>query len=121
MTRDCSYPCSATLTTKDRILVILGVVLELAKFKLLPYNLTETEITEALSPLRRQSDRLGRLSPSVSAILTAFAVAELSSPASAPSSEKQSPMAQPSPATPNSPVAQPAPPQPLQLQGHENR
>ncbi|KAM5204449.1 membrane-associated guanylate kinase, WW and PDZ domain-containing protein 2 isoform 1-T1 [Hipposideros larvatus] len=45
---------------------------------------------------------------------------ELSSPASAPSSEKQSPMAQPSPATPNSPVAQPTPPQPLQLQGHEN-
>uniref|UniRef100_A0ABI7YJJ0 Membrane associated guanylate kinase, WW and PDZ domain containing 2 n=2 Tax=Felinae TaxID=338152 RepID=A0ABI7YJJ0_FELCA len=51
---------------------------------------------------------------------------KLSSPASAPSSEKQSPMAQqsplaqPSPATPNSPVAQPAPPQPLQLQGHEN-
>ncbi|CAD7687141.1 unnamed protein product [Nyctereutes procyonoides] len=51
---------------------------------------------------------------------------ELNSPASAPSSEKQSPMAQqsplaqPSPATPNSPVAQPAPPQPLQLQGHEN-
>ncbi|XP_060230125.1 membrane-associated guanylate kinase, WW and PDZ domain-containing protein 2 isoform X3 [Meriones unguiculatus] len=59
--------------------------------------------------------------------------AELNSPTSAPSSEKQSPMAQqhsplaqqsplaqPSPATPNSPVAQPAPPQPLQLQGHEN-
>ncbi|KAM7316033.1 hypothetical protein ACRRTK_024713 [Alexandromys fortis] len=53
---------------------------------------------------------------------------ELNSPVSAPSSEKQSPMAQqhsplaqPSPATPNSPVAQPAPPQPLQLQGHENR
>ncbi|XP_041524052.1 membrane-associated guanylate kinase, WW and PDZ domain-containing protein 2-like isoform X2 [Microtus oregoni] len=52
---------------------------------------------------------------------------ELNSPVSAPSSEKQSPMAQqhsplaqPSPATPNSPVAQPAPPQPLQLQGHEN-
>ncbi|KAM5302602.1 membrane-associated guanylate kinase, WW and PDZ domain-containing protein 2 isoform 1-T1 [Glossophaga mutica] len=51
---------------------------------------------------------------------------EMNSPASAPSSEKQSPMAQqsplaqPSPATPNSPVAQPAPPQPLQLQGHEN-
>uniref|UniRef100_G1M2A1 Membrane-associated guanylate kinase, WW and PDZ domain-containing protein 2 n=1 Tax=Ailuropoda melanoleuca TaxID=9646 RepID=G1M2A1_AILME len=51
---------------------------------------------------------------------------KLNSPASAPSSEKQSPMAQqspvaqPSPATPNSPVAQPAPPQPLQLQGHEN-
>ncbi|XP_054989396.1 membrane-associated guanylate kinase, WW and PDZ domain-containing protein 2 isoform X3 [Sorex araneus] len=58
---------------------------------------------------------------------------ELNSPASAPSSEKQSPMAQqhspvaqqsplaqPSPATPNSPVTQPAPPQPLQLQGHEN-
>ncbi|CAK6434597.1 unnamed protein product [Pipistrellus nathusii] len=58
---------------------------------------------------------------------------ELNSPTSAPSSEKQSPMAQqhsplaqqsplaqPSPATPNSPVTQPAPPQPLQLQGHEN-
>ncbi|XP_077009852.1 membrane-associated guanylate kinase, WW and PDZ domain-containing protein 2 isoform X4 [Tamandua tetradactyla] len=52
---------------------------------------------------------------------------ELNSPASAPSSEKQSPsaqqhspVAQPSPATPNSPVTQPAPPQPLQLQGHEN-
>ncbi|XP_063090009.1 membrane-associated guanylate kinase, WW and PDZ domain-containing protein 2 isoform X10 [Cavia porcellus] len=58
---------------------------------------------------------------------------ELSSPASAPSSEKQSPMAQqhspvaqhsplaqPSLAAPNSPVAQPPPPQPLQLQGHEN-
>ncbi|VTJ74207.1 Hypothetical predicted protein, partial [Marmota monax] len=61
------------------------------------------------------------------------ATIKLNSPASAPSSEKQSPMAQqhsplaqqsplaqPSPATPNSPVAQPAPPQPLQLQGHEN-
>ncbi|XP_021109632.1 membrane-associated guanylate kinase, WW and PDZ domain-containing protein 2 isoform X4 [Heterocephalus glaber] len=58
---------------------------------------------------------------------------KLNSPASAPSSEKQSPMAQqhspvaqqsplaqPSLATPNSPVAQPPPPQPLQLQGHEN-
>ncbi|XP_066898857.1 membrane-associated guanylate kinase, WW and PDZ domain-containing protein 2 isoform X5 [Kogia breviceps] len=45
---------------------------------------------------------------------------ELNSPASAPSSEKHSPLAQPSPATPDSPVAQPAPPQPLQLQGHEN-
>ncbi|XP_063089986.1 membrane-associated guanylate kinase, WW and PDZ domain-containing protein 2 isoform X7 [Cavia porcellus] len=58
---------------------------------------------------------------------------KLSSPASAPSSEKQSPMAQqhspvaqhsplaqPSLAAPNSPVAQPPPPQPLQLQGHEN-
>nr|KAF6338288.1 membrane associated guanylate kinase, WW and PDZ domain containing 2 [Pipistrellus kuhlii] len=58
---------------------------------------------------------------------------KLNSPTSAPSSEKQSPMAQqhsplaqqsplaqPSPATPNSPVTQPAPPQPLQLQGHEN-
>ncbi|XP_073095041.1 membrane-associated guanylate kinase, WW and PDZ domain-containing protein 2 isoform X6 [Manis javanica] len=58
---------------------------------------------------------------------------ELHSPASAPSSEKQSPLAQqhsplaqqsplaqPSPATPSSPVTQPAPPQPLQPQGHEN-
>ncbi|KAM8982531.1 membrane-associated guanylate kinase, WW and PDZ domain-containing protein 2 isoform 8-T8 [Sarcophilus harrisii] len=58
---------------------------------------------------------------------------ELNSPASAPSSEKQSPMAQqhsptaqqsplaqPSPVAPNSPVTQPPPPQPLQLQGHEN-
>ncbi|KFO37573.1 Membrane-associated guanylate kinase, WW and PDZ domain-containing protein 2 [Fukomys damarensis] len=58
---------------------------------------------------------------------------ELNSPASAPSSEKQSPMAQqhspvaqqsplaqPSLATPSSPVTQPPPPQPLQLQGHEN-
>ncbi|XP_057360428.1 membrane-associated guanylate kinase, WW and PDZ domain-containing protein 2 isoform X3 [Manis pentadactyla] len=58
---------------------------------------------------------------------------ELHSPTSAPSSEKQSPLAQqhsplaqqsplaqPSPATPNSPVTQPAPPQPLQPQGHEN-
>uniref|UniRef100_A0A8C0UKW9 Membrane-associated guanylate kinase, WW and PDZ domain-containing protein 2 n=1 Tax=Cyanistes caeruleus TaxID=156563 RepID=A0A8C0UKW9_CYACU len=39
---------------------------------------------------------------------------ELNSPASAPSSEKQSPVAQ------HSPVAQPPPPQPLQPQGHEN-
>nr|XP_020840152.1 membrane-associated guanylate kinase, WW and PDZ domain-containing protein 2 isoform X5 [Phascolarctos cinereus] len=58
---------------------------------------------------------------------------ELNSPASAPSSEKQSPMAQQhsptaqqsplaqqSPVAPNSPVTQPPPPQPLQLQGHEN-
>ncbi|XP_059671942.1 membrane-associated guanylate kinase, WW and PDZ domain-containing protein 2 [Gavia stellata] len=58
---------------------------------------------------------------------------ELNSPASAPSSEKQSPMAQQhspmaqqsplaqqSPVAQHSPVAQPAPPQPLQLQGHEN-
>ncbi|XP_039210441.1 membrane-associated guanylate kinase, WW and PDZ domain-containing protein 2 isoform X1 [Crotalus tigris] len=46
---------------------------------------------------------------------------EVSSPASAPSSEKQSPMAQQhSPGTQQSPVAQPAPPQPLQTQGHEN-
>uniref|UniRef100_A0A8C3XUI9 Membrane-associated guanylate kinase, WW and PDZ domain-containing protein 2 n=1 Tax=Chelydra serpentina TaxID=8475 RepID=A0A8C3XUI9_CHESE len=52
---------------------------------------------------------------------------ELNSPASAPSSEKQSPMAQhhspmaqQSPVAHHSPVAQPPPPQPLQLQGHEN-
>ncbi|XP_063179596.1 membrane-associated guanylate kinase, WW and PDZ domain-containing protein 2 isoform X5 [Chroicocephalus ridibundus] len=58
---------------------------------------------------------------------------ELNSPASAPSSEKQSPMAQQhspmaqqsplaqqSPVAQHSPVAQPPPPQPLQLQGHEN-
>ncbi|KAM6302899.1 membrane-associated guanylate kinase, WW and PDZ domain-containing protein 2 isoform 2-T2 [Podargus strigoides] len=58
---------------------------------------------------------------------------ELSSPASAPSSEKQSPMAQQhspmaqqsplaqqSPVAQHSPVTQPPPPQPLQLQGHEN-
>ncbi|XP_013922770.1 PREDICTED: membrane-associated guanylate kinase, WW and PDZ domain-containing protein 2-like [Thamnophis sirtalis] len=46
---------------------------------------------------------------------------EVNSPASAPSSEKQSPMAQQhSPGTQQSPVAQPAPPQPLQTQGHEN-
>ncbi|CAI5785156.1 membrane-associated guanylate kinase, WW and PDZ domain-containing protein 2 isoform X9 [Podarcis lilfordi] len=52
---------------------------------------------------------------------------ELSSPASAPSSEKQSPMAQQhspmaqqSPLSQQSPVTQPAPPQPLQSQGHEN-
>ncbi|KAM9581500.1 membrane-associated guanylate kinase, WW and PDZ domain-containing protein 2 isoform 8-T8 [Guaruba guarouba] len=59
---------------------------------------------------------------------------ELNSPASAPSSEKQSPMAQQhspmaqqsplaqqSPVAQHSPVSQPPPPQPLQLQGHENR
>ncbi|XP_030816073.1 membrane-associated guanylate kinase, WW and PDZ domain-containing protein 2 isoform X8 [Camarhynchus parvulus] len=59
--------------------------------------------------------------------------AELNSPASAPSSEKQSPMAQQhspmaqqsplaqqSPVAQHSPVAQPPPPQPLQPQGHEN-
>ncbi|XP_067420641.1 membrane-associated guanylate kinase, WW and PDZ domain-containing protein 2 isoform X2 [Emydura macquarii macquarii] len=59
--------------------------------------------------------------------------AELNSPASAPSSEKQSPMAQQhspmaqqspaaqqSPVAHHSPVAHPPPPQPLQLQGHEN-
>ncbi|KAF1558942.1 Membrane-associated guanylate kinase, WW and PDZ domain-containing protein 2, partial [Eudyptes schlegeli] len=58
---------------------------------------------------------------------------ELNSPASAPSSEKQSPMAQQhspmaqqsplaqqSPVAQHSPVTQPPPPQPLQLQGHEN-
>ncbi|XP_026532946.1 membrane-associated guanylate kinase, WW and PDZ domain-containing protein 2 [Notechis scutatus] len=46
---------------------------------------------------------------------------EVNSPASAPSSEKQSPMAQQhSPGTQQSPVAQAAPPQPLQTQGHEN-
>ncbi|XP_023774755.1 membrane-associated guanylate kinase, WW and PDZ domain-containing protein 2 isoform X6 [Cyanistes caeruleus] len=58
---------------------------------------------------------------------------ELNSPASAPSSEKQSPMAQQhspmaqqsplaqqSPVAQHSPVAQPPPPQPLQPQGHEN-
>ncbi|XP_031448404.1 membrane-associated guanylate kinase, WW and PDZ domain-containing protein 2 [Phasianus colchicus] len=59
---------------------------------------------------------------------------ELNSPASAPSSEKQSPLAQQhsplqqqsplaqqqSPVTQHSPVAQPTLPQPLQLQGHEN-
>ncbi|XP_074759508.1 membrane-associated guanylate kinase, WW and PDZ domain-containing protein 2 isoform X11 [Athene noctua] len=58
---------------------------------------------------------------------------ELNSPASAPSSEKQSPMAQQhspmaqqsplaqqSPVAQHSPIAQPQPPQPLQLQGHEN-
>nr|XP_028601481.1 membrane-associated guanylate kinase, WW and PDZ domain-containing protein 2 isoform X15 [Podarcis muralis] len=52
---------------------------------------------------------------------------ELNSPASAPSSEKQSPMAQQhspvaqqSPLSQQSPVTQPAPPQPLQSQGHEN-
>uniref|UniRef100_A0A8D2QFD4 Membrane associated guanylate kinase, WW and PDZ domain containing 2 n=1 Tax=Zonotrichia albicollis TaxID=44394 RepID=A0A8D2QFD4_ZONAL len=59
---------------------------------------------------------------------------ELNSPASAPSSEKQSPLAQQhspmaqqsplaqqSPVAQHSPVAQPPPPQPLQPQGHENR
>ncbi|XP_050180362.1 membrane-associated guanylate kinase, WW and PDZ domain-containing protein 2 isoform X15 [Myiozetetes cayanensis] len=59
--------------------------------------------------------------------------AELNSPASAPSSEKQSPMAQQhspmaqqsplaqqSPVAQHSPVTQPPPPQPLQPQGHEN-
>ncbi|XP_033018780.1 membrane-associated guanylate kinase, WW and PDZ domain-containing protein 2 isoform X12 [Lacerta agilis] len=52
---------------------------------------------------------------------------ELNSPASAPSSEKQSPMAQQhspmaqqSPLSQQSPVTQPVPPQPLQSQGHEN-
>uniref|UniRef100_A0A8C8AFX4 Membrane-associated guanylate kinase, WW and PDZ domain-containing protein 2 n=1 Tax=Otus sunia TaxID=257818 RepID=A0A8C8AFX4_9STRI len=58
---------------------------------------------------------------------------KLNSPASAPSSEKQSPMAQQhspmaqqsplaqqSPVAQHSPIAQPQPPQPLQLQGHEN-
>nr|XP_021384523.1 membrane-associated guanylate kinase, WW and PDZ domain-containing protein 2 isoform X11 [Lonchura striata domestica] len=58
---------------------------------------------------------------------------ELNSPASAPGSEKQSPMAQQhspmaqqsplaqqSPVAQHSPVAQPPPPQPLQPQGHEN-
>ncbi|XP_059327457.1 membrane-associated guanylate kinase, WW and PDZ domain-containing protein 2 isoform X2 [Ammospiza nelsoni] len=58
---------------------------------------------------------------------------ELNSPASAPSSEKQSPLAQQhspmaqqsplaqqSPVAQHSPVAQPPPPQPLQPQGHEN-
>uniref|UniRef100_A0A8C3HN90 Membrane associated guanylate kinase, WW and PDZ domain containing 2 n=1 Tax=Chrysemys picta bellii TaxID=8478 RepID=A0A8C3HN90_CHRPI len=52
---------------------------------------------------------------------------KLNSPASAPSSEKQSPMAQQhspmaqqSPVAHHSPVVQPPPPQPLQLQGHEN-
>ncbi|KAM4037560.1 membrane-associated guanylate kinase, WW and PDZ domain-containing protein 2 isoform 6-T6 [Anomaloglossus baeobatrachus] len=52
---------------------------------------------------------------------------ELNSPASAPSSEKQSPMAQQhspmaqqSPVAQHSPVAQTLPPQPLQLQGHES-
>ncbi|XP_069484132.1 membrane-associated guanylate kinase, WW and PDZ domain-containing protein 2 isoform X3 [Ambystoma mexicanum] len=52
---------------------------------------------------------------------------DLNSPASAPSSEKQSPMAQQhspmaqqSPVAQNSPVQQPLPPQPLQLQGHES-
>nr|XP_033813824.1 membrane-associated guanylate kinase, WW and PDZ domain-containing protein 2 isoform X3 [Geotrypetes seraphini] len=46
---------------------------------------------------------------------------ELNSPAWAPSSEKQSPMAQQhSPVAQQSPVAQPPPPQPLQLQGHES-
>uniref|UniRef100_A0A670J2V6 Membrane-associated guanylate kinase, WW and PDZ domain-containing protein 2 n=1 Tax=Podarcis muralis TaxID=64176 RepID=A0A670J2V6_PODMU len=52
---------------------------------------------------------------------------KLNSPASAPSSEKQSPMAQQhspvaqqSPLSQQSPVTQPAPPQPLQSQGHEN-
>ncbi|XP_009461182.1 PREDICTED: membrane-associated guanylate kinase, WW and PDZ domain-containing protein 2 isoform X1 [Nipponia nippon] len=58
---------------------------------------------------------------------------ELNSPASAPSSEKQSPMAQQhspmaqqsplaqqSPVAQHSPVTQPPPPQPLQLQGPEN-
>uniref|UniRef100_A0A8B9F3K1 Membrane-associated guanylate kinase, WW and PDZ domain-containing protein 2 n=1 Tax=Amazona collaria TaxID=241587 RepID=A0A8B9F3K1_9PSIT len=58
---------------------------------------------------------------------------ELNSPASGPSSEKQSPMAQQhspmaqqsplaqqSPVAQHSPVSQPPPPQPLQLQGHEN-
>ncbi|XP_027535248.1 membrane-associated guanylate kinase, WW and PDZ domain-containing protein 2 isoform X11 [Neopelma chrysocephalum] len=58
---------------------------------------------------------------------------ELNSPASAPSSEKQSPMAQQhspmaqqsplaqqSPVAQHSPVTQPPPPQPLQPQGHEN-
>ncbi|XP_065523009.1 membrane-associated guanylate kinase, WW and PDZ domain-containing protein 2 isoform X5 [Lathamus discolor] len=58
---------------------------------------------------------------------------KLNSPASAPSSEKQSPMAQQhspmaqqsplaqqSPVAQHSPVSQPPPPQPLQLQGHEN-
>ncbi|XP_069085796.1 membrane-associated guanylate kinase, WW and PDZ domain-containing protein 2 isoform X3 [Pleurodeles waltl] len=53
---------------------------------------------------------------------------DLNSPASAPSSEKQSPMAQQhspmaqqSPVAQNSLVTQPPPPQPLQLQGHDNR
>ncbi|NWX90614.1 MAGI2 protein, partial [Nothoprocta pentlandii] len=52
---------------------------------------------------------------------------ELSSPASAPGSEKQSPLAQPhspggtqSPSGTQSPGGPPPPPQPLQLQGHEN-
>ncbi|XP_067172930.1 membrane-associated guanylate kinase, WW and PDZ domain-containing protein 2 isoform X2 [Apteryx mantelli] len=47
---------------------------------------------------------------------------ELSSPASAPGSEKQSPLAQQhSPGAPHSPGGPPPPPpQPLQLQGHEN-
>ncbi|XP_075455715.1 membrane-associated guanylate kinase, WW and PDZ domain-containing protein 2 isoform X9 [Ascaphus truei] len=52
---------------------------------------------------------------------------ELNSPASAPSSEKQSPMAQQyspmaqqSPVAQHSPAAQPLPPQPLPLQGHES-
>uniref|UniRef100_A0A8B9PLW9 Membrane-associated guanylate kinase, WW and PDZ domain-containing protein 2 n=1 Tax=Apteryx owenii TaxID=8824 RepID=A0A8B9PLW9_APTOW len=47
---------------------------------------------------------------------------ELSSPASAPGSEKQSPLAQQhSPGAPHSPDGPPPPPpQPLQLQGHEN-
>ncbi|XP_018111245.1 membrane-associated guanylate kinase, WW and PDZ domain-containing protein 2 isoform X2 [Xenopus laevis] len=52
---------------------------------------------------------------------------ELNSPASAPSSEKQSPMAQQhspmaqqSPVAQHSPVAQSLPPQPLQLQSHES-
>uniref|UniRef100_A0A8C5J3F7 Membrane-associated guanylate kinase, WW and PDZ domain-containing protein 2 n=1 Tax=Junco hyemalis TaxID=40217 RepID=A0A8C5J3F7_JUNHY len=58
---------------------------------------------------------------------------KLNSPASAPSSEKQSPLAQQhspmaqqsplaqqSPVAQHSPVAQPPPPQPLQPQGHEN-
>ncbi|XP_064277983.1 membrane-associated guanylate kinase, WW and PDZ domain-containing protein 2 isoform X11 [Passer domesticus] len=58
---------------------------------------------------------------------------ELNSPASAPSSEKQSPLAQQhspmaqqsplaqqSPVAQHSPMAQPPPPQPLQPQGHEN-
>ncbi|KAM3926277.1 membrane-associated guanylate kinase, WW and PDZ domain-containing protein 2 isoform 4-T4 [Leptodactylus fuscus] len=52
---------------------------------------------------------------------------EMNSPTSAPSSEKQSPMAQQhspmaqqSPVAQHSPVAQPLPPQPLQLQGHES-
>lgn len=138
MTRDSVHTLFSNSLIKESTL-ILGVILELDKFKLLSESPTETEITKALSHLRMQRvSASGHLLSFININLTTFAtlvpISELNSPASAPSSEKQSPMAQqhsplaqqsplaqPSPATPNSPVTQPAPPQPLQLQGHENR